>query len=59
MPIIKPRSYRRFSSTGVWQNGGFSANLSICTSINICANLNIYTSNNPLRQAPERVAHEN
>ena len=40
--------------TGVWQNGGRSAKLSICTSINICANLNICTSNPPLRQAPKR-----
>ena len=40
--------------TGVWQNGGISAKLSICTSINISANLNICTSNPPLRQAPKR-----
>ncbi|MEY3499223.1 MAG: hypothetical protein RL308_892 [Bacteroidota bacterium] len=40
--------------TGVWQNGGRSAKLSICTSINISANLNICTSNPPLRQAPKR-----
>jgi len=40
--------------TGVWQNGGISAKLSICTSINISANLNICTSNPPLRQAPNR-----
>ena len=40
--------------TGVWQNGGRSAKLSICTSINISANLNICTSNPPLRQAPNR-----
>ena len=42
--------------TGVWQNGGISAKLSICTSINISANLNICTSNPPLRQAPKRCA---
>jgi len=40
--------------TGVWQNGGISAKLSICTSINISANLNICASNPPLRQAPKR-----
>ena len=40
--------------TGVWQNGGGSAKLSICTSINISANLNICTFNPPLRQAPKR-----
>jgi hypothetical protein len=49
------RSQRlRFARTGVWQNGGISANLSICTAINISANLNICTSNPPLRQAPKR-----
>jgi hypothetical protein len=42
--------------TGVWQNGGISAKLSFCTSINISANLNICTSNPPLRQAPKRCA---
>ncbi len=41
-------------TTGVWQNGGFSAKLNFCTSINISANLNICTSNPPLRQAPKR-----
>ena len=41
-------------TTRVWQNGGRSAKLSICTSINISANLNICTSNPPLRQAPKR-----
>jgi len=40
--------------TGVWQNGGISAKLSISTSINISAELNICTSNPPLRQAPKR-----
>jgi len=40
--------------TGVWQNGGISAKLNFCTSINISANLNICTSNPPLRQAPKR-----
>lgn len=40
--------------TGVWQNGGISAKLSIGTSINISTNLNICTSNPPLRQAPNR-----
>ena len=40
--------------TGVWQNGGRSAKLNFCTSINISANLNICTSNPPLRQAPKR-----
>ena len=45
---------RNERTTGVWQNGGISAKLSICTSINISANLNICTSNPPLRQAPKR-----
>ena len=40
--------------TGVWQNGGISAKLSICNSINISTNLNVCTSNPPLRQAPKR-----
>jgi hypothetical protein len=40
--------------TGVWQNGGRSAKLNICTSINISTKLNICTSNPPLRQAPKR-----
>lgn len=40
--------------TGVWQNGGGSAKLSICTSINISGLLNICASNPPLRQAPKR-----
>ena len=40
--------------TGVWQNGGRSAKLNICTSMNIGAELNIRTSNPPLRQAPKR-----
>jgi predicted ATP-dependent Lon-type protease len=44
----------RLHITGVWQNGGIIAKLSICTSINICANLNICASNPPLRQAPKR-----
>ena len=45
--------------TGVWQNGGISAKLSICTSINISTNLNICTSNPPLRQAPKRYVQFN
>jgi len=40
--------------TGVWQNGGNSAKMSICTAIKIGAILNICTSNPPLRQAPKR-----
>jgi hypothetical protein len=47
---------KRQQVTGVWQNGGRSAKLNICTSINISANLNICTSNPPLRQAPKRWA---
>ena len=42
--------------TGVWQNGGRSAKLNFCTSINISAKLNFCTSNPPLRQAPKRQA---
>ena len=45
---------KRQHLTGVWQNGGISAKLNFCTSINISANLNICTSNPPLRQAPKR-----
>ena len=40
--------------TGVWQNGGRSAKLNFCTSINISAKLNFCTSNPPLRQAAKR-----
>ena len=45
---------KKLPTTGVWQNGGISAKLSICSSINISAKLNICTSNPPLRQAPKR-----
>jgi hypothetical protein len=45
---------KRQHLTGVWQNGGRSAKLNICTSINISGLLNICTSNPPLRQAPKR-----
>lgn len=48
------RKEKKLHLTGVWQNGGRSAKLSICTSINISANLNICTTNPPLRQAPKR-----
>ena len=48
------RQKKGLQLTGVWQNGGRSAKLSFCTSINIIANLNICTSNPPLRQAPKR-----
>ena len=50
------RKEKKLHLTGVWQNGGRSAKLSICTSINISANLNICTTNPPLRQAPKRYA---
>jgi hypothetical protein len=40
--------------TGVWQNGGESAKLSICTSINISGLLNICAYNPPLRKALKR-----
>ncbi len=41
--------------TGVWQNGGISAKLNFCTSINISANLNISTSNPPHFAKPKNV----
>jgi hypothetical protein len=54
LTIILELINKKLLLTGVWQNGGISAKLSICTSINISANLNICTSNPPLRQAPKR-----
>ena len=39
--------------TGVWQNGGISAKLSFCTSINISANLNTYTFKSPTSPSPK------
>lgn len=42
--------------TGVWQNGGISAKLNFCTSINISANLNICNSNPPTSPSPKTLA---
>jgi hypothetical protein len=42
--------------SGVWENGGGSAKLSICTSINISGLLNICASTPPLRQAPQTLS---
>jgi hypothetical protein len=35
---------QKLHTTGVWQNGGISAKLSICTSINISAKLKVSAS---------------
>jgi hypothetical protein len=44
---------KKLHLTGVWQNGGISAKLSICTSINISGLLNICTSNSPTSPSPK------
>ncbi|MEZ4911158.1 MAG: hypothetical protein R2774_09885 [Saprospiraceae bacterium] len=55
MPRIKPNSYRRFSSTAVWQNGGFGAFLEakvLNQSLGFFCNFG--AENPPLRQAAKR-----
>jgi hypothetical protein len=42
--------------TRVWQNGGGSAKLNICTSINICVVLNICALNAPTSPSPKPLA---
>ncbi len=46
-------------TTGVWQNGGISAKLNFCTSINISANLNISASKSPTSPSPKTLAVSN
>jgi len=53
--IILQSGYRRFSSTAVWRNGGFSASYdSFVGKQTLVLRINICGKNPPLRQAANR-----